>query len=810
MNTVYPSEHRCIQYACTGRIGFKSSEQHVFHLSGIVCLCFDICDILLLLWGVFKISAGLFRVICLAVQGHDNLTSMSNPSSTETEQRHGCIGIFIVIILVMAACGGVALGVFVWLINDTRHEVTQALANFKPKVGTKVYSSDGQLIGEYSIEGRYLVRLSDIPLHVQKAFMAAEDHLFYEHKGVRPDAILNSLLYTVQTGRTRGGSTITQQVVRNVEDLKVGLEQTFQRKLREALVALQVERDFTKDEILELYLNQIFLGISAWGVEAAAHQYFGKTSMDLTLGEAATIASLTPSPNRFNPLRNPEAAIQRRDRVLQQMLERNFISQEQYEKAREEDLYASLMQQDEDAPAVVDYSVLGRFQAPYFVEEVRQFISDRYDKEEIFGEGLEVYTTIDMRLQRIAERVLNEALENFDKRHSKGRGRLDKEGNLMPVSGALICIDNRQPYRGQVRAMVGGRDFLTEKYNTVTQARRQPGSSIKPFVWAAAVASGMTPSTIVVDGPYARRTPSGVVWAPKNFDGGFSGPVPIRYALERSINIVSVKLAEQVGTSMVRSYLQRCGIPTDVEGLTIALGSGEVTPLTHCVAYSVFANGGMRYDPIMVREIRDADGIQRYNYRDYIRAEQAMDPKVAYVTTSMLKGACEPGSYYPTGWRTHVLNRPRAGKTGTTNQSRDAWFCGFTTDYTTVVWVGYRDSRSLGSGADYTGGRLAAPIWIDFMLEAHEGMPVEDFEVPPGIEFFNINRRSGTRGGDYREAYIAGTSPPVYVPVESAPVPEEGSRTDPEASTDAEAPAPGGAAESALPQDASEDLLEAL
>ena len=418
------------------------------------------------------------------------------------------------------------------------------------------------------------MRLNDIPLHVQKAFVATEDDLFYEHKGVRPDAILNSFLYIIQTGSTRGGSTITQQVVRNVEDLEVGLERTYTRKLREALVALQVERDFTKDEILELYLNQTFLGISAHGVEAAAQQYFGKSCRELTLGEAATLAGIGRSPNRNNPISSLENAVQRRDIVLEQMLENKFISQEEYDAALKEDLAASVVARKNENPEEVDYSVRGRFRAPYFVEEVRSYISKRYEKEQIFEEGLEVYSTVDMRLQEAAERALYTALEEYDKRHGKGRGRTDEDGNFMPVAGALVCIDNRPAYRGQVRAMVGGRDFLKEKYNTVTQARRQPGSSVKPFVWAAGVASGMTPSTIVVDGPFSRRTPAGVWWSPKNFDGGYSGAVPIRYALEKSINVVSVKIADQVGTSLVRSYLQRCGIPTEVEGLTIALGSG--------------------------------------------------------------------------------------------------------------------------------------------------------------------------------------------------------------------------------------------
>lgn len=690
---------------------------------------------------------------------------MNGHSDSQQRKRRGCAGLFFAFILFAGAVWGAWLGFFIWVIDDAGRNVAEALADFRPKIGSRVYSSDNQQIGEFFIEERQLVRLSDIPLHVQKAFLATEDHVFYEHKGVRLDAILNSYLYTIQTGRTRGGSTITQQTVRNVEELEVGLERTYQRKIREAIVALQVEREFTKDEILELYLNQIFLGIRAHGVEAAARQYFGKGSDALTLSEGATLAGLTRAPNRINPIVNLEGAITRRNIVLQQMLDRQFITHEEWEAARAEDLGASVVRPDEKAPAVLDYSVQGRFRAPYFVEEVRKWVLDKYEMEQVFEDGLDIYTTIDMRLQEAAERVLLDALEEFDEAQ---RARLERQGRLdefTPVSGAIVCLDNRQPYRGHVRAMVGGRDFTKEKFNTVTQARRQPGSSIKPFVWAAAVGAGITPSTVVVDAPFHRRAPNGLIWSPKNFDGEFSGPVPIRWALERSINIVSIKLAEQIGTPMVRAYMQRCGIPTDVEGLTIALGSSEVTVLEHAAAYSVFANGGMRHTPVMITEIRDRDGIQRYNYRERARAVQAIDPKVAYVTTHMLRGACEPGydiGHYPTGWRTHVLERPRAGKTGTTNESRDAWFCGFTPAFTTVVWVGYRDNRSLGRGIDFTGGRLAAPIWIDFMLEAHEGLPVEDFEAPPGIEFFNVDRRTGVLGGRYKEAFIAGTAPPAF------------------------------------------------
>jgi penicillin-binding protein 1A len=316
-----------------------------------------------------------------------------------------------------------------------------------------------------------------------------------------------------------------------------------------------------------------------------------------------------------------------------------------------------------------------------------------------------------------------------------------------------------------VRAMVGGRDFAKEKYNTVTQARRQPGSSVKPFVWAVAIANGYTPSTVIVDGPFERLDGAGNVWRPKNFDATFHGPMTLRHALEKSVNIVSVKLVDIFGMYQVRAYMQACGITTpidDVVGLTIGLGTPEVKLIDHCVAYSCFPNGGRRYDPIMVKEIRDRDGIVRYNFKEDANSEQALDPKLAFVMTHLLEGVCTPGpGYYPTGNRTRDLTHPHGGKTGTTNESRNTWFCGFTRQYTCIVWVGYRDNRSLGRGADYTGGRLAAPIWTKFMMEAHEGLPELEFEVPPGVVFHNVDRLTGVAGGSWKEAFLEGTYPPT-------------------------------------------------
>ncbi|HOK90772.1 MAG TPA: PBP1A family penicillin-binding protein [Candidatus Hydrogenedentes bacterium] len=685
-------------------------------------------------------------------------------------RRRGCFGLFMALMLTAGALWGAALGGFLWMVDHTTSRVSQAFADFRPKVGSRVYSSDGEELGEFTLEARRLVRLSEIPLHVQKAVLATEDARFYAHRGVRIDALFSALRDFLVSGQTRGASTITMQVVRNVEPLEVGQERTIFRKLREMVVALQIERQFTKDEILELYLNQVFLGISAHGVDAAARQYFGVGVEDLTIGEAATIAGLLRSPNRNNPITNLKNALARRNIVLDQMFEEGFITAEERDKAKAEDLEAQVNARFEKAARLASGNV-AQFQAPYFSEEVRQFLMERFGRDEVFQEGLQIQTTIDMRLQRVAERVLKEALDAFDE---KQRKRLEKEGKLdefMPVSGALVCLDNRSPWEGYVRAMVGGRDFTREKYNTATQARRQPGSSIKPFIWAAAIGNGFTPSSIVVDAPYYRPLPGGRVWAPKNFGGTFSGPIPIRHALEKSVNIVSIKLAEAVGVPVVRSLLERCGIPTDVEGLAIALGAGEVRPLDHCAAYAVFPLGGQRYEPVFVTEVRDRDGLARLDTRDRRAPVPAMDPRVAYVTLHMMEGVCQPGDgFYPTGWRASALKRPVAGKTGTTNDSRDAWFCGFTRQYTTVVWVGYRDNRPLGRGADYTGGRLACPIWVEFMSEAHEGLPVEDFEVPPGVTFYKINRMTGTLGGSYEEAFLAGTRPPEYVP---PPPPEE-------------------------------------
>lgn len=695
--------------------------------------------------------------------------SSADAGSTRSRRRpRGCAGIFLFFMVFTAALWGMMLGGFVVLLNRTQGRI-EGLDEWRPKIGSKVYSDDGEVLTEFTTSNRQLVPLSQIPLNLQKAFLAREDHTFYEHKGVRPDAILSAIWYIMRTGRIRGASTITMQLVRNVNvpgfpDKSI----TIKRKILEALVALQVERQFTKDEILELYLNQIFLGVSANGVEAASEQYFGKSCRDIDLAQCALLAAIAKAPNYYDPFVNPKGAQEQRNEVLDAMLGYSYITKAQHDAAIAEPLVKTLVSKDArkaQAKNAGDHWVPGRTLAPYFVEEVRQQLLRRYSKDEIFQGGLAIYTTLNMRLQRAAEHALLSALDKFDAKKLASLKKQGRESEFEPVTGALVCLDNRPGMEGYVRAMVGGRDFSKQKFNNVTQAKRQPGSSIKPFVWATALDNGMTASSIVVDEPF-EEVVGNTVWRPQDFERRFQGPVTLRTALEQSINIVSIKLVKKFTLPLVRSYIQRCGITSDIGdelGLTLALGSLVVTPMDHCVAYSTFAKGGVLVRPTMIREIRDRDGFVTYTAH-IKRKPDAIKPDLAYLMTYLMEGVAT----YGTGAYSAKLGRPRAGKTGTTNESKDVWFCGYTPDYTCVVWIGYKDNRSLGHGVQYTGGRLACPVWTDFMIHAEQGLPVRDFVPPPGVKFYYINKATGVAGGKFREAFIRGTKPPTveHIPEE--------------------------------------------
>ena len=701
------------------------------------------------------------------------MTEPNERTPLRKRSPRGCAGIFFAIMVICAGLWGGCLGYFVWLLDDAQTQIA-LLEDYRPKTGSKFFSdpaTGGELLGEYTYTTNYrqLVPLNRIPLHVQKAFLATEDHVFYEHRGVRPDAIIKAALRTLRSGQLQGGSTITQQIVRNLEPTQVGKERTAQRKLREMLVALQLERQFTKDEILELYLNTIFLGGSAYGVEAASRQYFGKHCEDLTLSEAAVLAALTRAPNINRPDHYLEHSRARRDVVLKQMLNNEFIGQDEYDQAMAASVADSVITSEKRLAMMAERrrDVLGMNErlAPYFVEETRRRLmsSGIVSKQELLEGGLEIYTTLDMELQRAAEEALYKALDEFDANKLERLKKEGKEDEFVPVSGGLVCLDNRPGREGYVRALVGGRDYQTNQFNTITQAKRQPGSSVKPYVWAAALASGLTAAHVEVDEPFIRIDTMGNTWAPKNFDGKFQGPMTLRYALTWSRNIISIKLVERLHVPWVRSIMQNAGIQSEIPdyvNLTLALGTPEITVLEQCTAYSTFAKNGTYAEPAFVKEIRNPDGFVTHAPEGK-KTPEAIPANLAYVITYLLEGVAREG----TGARSRALDRPRAGKTGTTNDSRDAWFCGYTPDYTTVVWIGYRDNRSLGRGTNYTGGRLACPVWTEFMVKAHENLPVRDFEVPDGVVFYNIDKQTGLAGGSFREAFLEGTRPPTSLPV---------------------------------------------
>jgi penicillin-binding protein 1A len=506
----------------------------------------------------------------------------------------------------------------------------------------------------------------------------------------------------------------------------------------------------------------------------------------LTLGEAALLAGLLRAPNKQQPFRYPENAETRRDIVLGQMFDNDFISQEELDAARAESVADSVIT-PEERDLYIDTKdnrwTPNKFKAPYFVEDARKFISNPpapYEvsatQEELFEGGLQIYTTVDLRLQKAGERILNEALDAFDEEKLKKLTRQGKEAEFIPVSGALICLDNRvdlvggtYDYRGYIRAMVGGRDFDTKKFNNATQAKRQPGSGVKPFVWLTALDNGMTPSDYVVDERVRYLDAVGNVYEPSNFKNEFRGPIPMRLGLELSKNIISVKIADRMGTSLIASYMRSAGFKLPINpGLSMALGASDTRIIDQAEAYSTLANGGIHIPTTMVTQIRDRDGIIRYDAKDFRKIERVFPADVSYQIVHLMQGVCEPNSRpnQPSGWRTERLKRPRAGKTGTSNRNRNAWFNGITPQYTCIVWMGYEDNRPLGTTRlGFTGGHLVSPIWTDFMLEAHQGLPVEDFKVPQGVEFYPIDRVTGLAGGDYMEAYIRGTKPPVNPPI---------------------------------------------
>ena len=616
----------------------------------------------------------------------------------------------------------------------------ETLRNYKPSTVTRFYADDGELIGEFFFEKREVVSLARMPNHLIQAFVAGEDARFFQHRGLDYLAIVRALSRNIFSGEIlQGGSTITQQVVKS---LLLSPEKSFARKIREAILAFKIEKNLTKEEILFLYLNQIYLGRGAYGVAAAAENYFGKSIEELNLAESALLAGLPQAPSKYSPLHHPDQARKRQQYVLYRMVDIGFISDGQLGAALQVTLTFK-----EKQNSFMD-------KAPNFVEVVRKYVEDKYGKEALYKKGLRVYTTIDLNSQRTAQEAVESGLREIEKRQ-----KYQPADPPVALEGSLLCFDLASGY---VKAMVGGRDFKKSQFNRAIQARRQTGSAFKPIVYASALDKGYTLTSVVVDAPSVYEWGE-KRWKPKNYGEKFSGPITFRNALTHSVNVVTVKIAQNIGIDYITDYAKKLGISSPLQNdLSMALGSSSLSLYELTNAYAVFANQGRIFKPIFIKKILDGDGnlieenLPLFYPRELGNEEQALTPQTAYLMTYLLEGVVRNG----TGWKAKALKRPAAAKTGTTDQFIDAWFIGYTPEFITGVWVGFDDETSLGENE--TGSRAASPIWVTFMSKVLKDKPVQDFPIPEGVEFTKIDPRTGQTGTGREtilECFKEGTGP---------------------------------------------------
>lgn len=620
------------------------------------------------------------------------------------------------------------------------------LEQYKPSITSRVYSENNRLLAEFFTENRTPVVLADVPDTLTRALIATEDTRFYRHHGLDFHGIARALYRNIQAKRiVEGGSSLTQQLAKV---LFLTPEKSYTRKFKEMALALRIEQRYTKNEILSLYLNQIYFGNGAYGIEAAARIYFGKSVKELNVAECALLAGLPRSPLRYSPFRSPQNALSRRAYVLNRMAAMQVISKAQADEAKK-------------IPLPVQPNIQSGGQAPYFVEYVRQKVEERFGSGILYSGGLNIYTTLDDALQAHAEQAVRTGLAKIEARRGK------KKGTPPPVQAALVCIE---PATGCIKAMVGGKDYAESQFNRAWQAVRQPGSAFKPLIYAAAIDRGFSAADILDDSPLTVSVDRKKNWSPENFSRTYQGPVTLRRALAQSLNVPTVRLLEKIGIQETIEYAKKFGIRNQLNPyLSLALGSSDITLYELASVYAVFANHGVRVGPVSIRMITDSSG--QVIYANDTLPEQLMKPETAFLITNLLRGVIEHG----TAWKARELGRPAAGKTGTTNNYRDAWFVGYTPSLLAGVWVGYDDHRTIGTKE--TGAKAALPIWIDFMKSAHANADPEDFSVPEGIIFKNIDPRSGllsteTCKQSIREAFIVGTEPRKYCE-ETAPAVEE-------------------------------------
>lgn len=606
---------------------------------------------------------------------------------------------------------------------------------------------------------RRLVKLAEVPPLLVRAILAIEDERFYRHRGVDPIAVVRAGWVNVRSGGiAQGASTITQQLIKN---WFLTSERTLQRKFTEAMMALVTERKYSKEEILENYLNVIYLGQKGaqgiFGVWEAAQFYFSKGLSELTIDEMALLAGLIKAPNRYSPYSSIEEATRRRNLVLGKMLEEQFISRTQYEEARQQ-----VIHRRELVKVVND--------APFYVDFLKRQLEENYSNKVLTAEGLRIFTSLDLRLQKMAEKALVEGLERLERDYRQ----LNKKSEEDRLEGAIIVI---KPQTGEVKAMVGGRDYQKSQFNRVFQAKRQPGSIFKPFVFLAALTHGskesglkFTPVTLVDDSPFKWEYEGQQEWEPNNYEDEYFGIVTFRTALERSLNAATARIAREVGIKKVRDMARRLGIHSPLPAVpSLSLGSVEVAPLEVAVAFSTLANNGVRTHPLAVKQVMDQEG--RVLERRDIRVERVITPQLAFMMNHLMKGVVDRGTGRGARWR--GFHRPAAGKTGSTNDLKDSWFAGYTPDLLAVVWVGFDNQTKL----DLSGAQAALPIWAEFTKQATAGTPVTDFVPPPGVSIVEIDPLSGYRATPYcsqiiREAFLEGDEPVELCPLHPAPFAE--------------------------------------
>lgn len=617
--------------------------------------------------------------------------------------------------LIFTLAAGIVFGVTVGLFLALTHDLPQiqSLEGFSPSATTRLWSSDNELLAELFSEKRSPIGFAEIPSALINALIATEDRNFYRHSGVDLKGILRAIVKDILAGEfLEGASTLTQQLAKT---LFLTPRKTVFRKAKEALLSIQIERRYTKDEILTLYLNQVYFGSGAYGVSAAARTFFGKPVARLTLAECALIAAMPKAPSRFSPLVNIGQALQRRNIVLKQMKDIGMISAEAFESAKNEAI--ELAQRPEPG-----------MKAPYFVEYVKERLEETIGPSPLYKDGLNVRTTLSYSLQAAAEAAVEKGLSALEHR-MRGQGIVDPA-----PEGALIAIDIRS---GGILAMVGGRDFVKSVYNRAVTAKRQPGSAFKPIVFAAALERGFAQNTLLLDAPVVYSgAQTGKDWQPENYSRGFQGEMTLREALTLSKNIPAVRLLEKIGSDSIAPFANRLGIGTRLESdLSLVLGTSEVTLVDLTAAYAVFPNLGCRTAPCGIREVTGRRG--EVVWRPKPDKSIVMSAANAAVMTDLLQGVVREG----TAKKAQSLNRPLGGKTGTTDGYKDALFIGFSPTLAVGVWVGRDTNETLGRGE--TGARAALPIWMEFMEKALAARPPESFELPGDVVFIHMDPASG-------------------------------------------------------------------